>query len=143
MDNYSQPTPPASRWQFSLRTIFVVFFLTAVMLSLFLRGGGEVLTHVLVIGLLVGGAISLWGSNKMGKTPLVVVCAAVSGALTAANLAVFCTGFYIENYIKGGPWREIMWFSFVGAMLGALAGAAGRRMTNHSTEAADDRETGE
>jgi hypothetical protein len=142
MDNDSQPDLSTSRWQFSLRTLFLVFVMAALTLSLLKLGGGEVLAHVVIIGLGIGGSVSLLGSNKAGKTPLVITCRSVAGALTAANLAVYCTDFNVEDAIKI-PWREIHGFTFVGAMLGAVAGAVGRWLTSRSTGAAGERGSGE
>ena len=128
MDSDSHSDVAASRWRFSLRTLFIVLVMTALTLSLLKLGGARALGSTLVIGLVIGGAISLLGSNKAGITPFVSSCASTSGALTAEILGVYVTGFNVEDVgrIPQTEVRDLFWIALCGALLGATSGTVGR-----------------
>jgi len=143
MDSGSQRDLSSPPWQFSLRTLLVVFAMSALTLSLWKVGGGKLLTSTLVIGLVVGGAISLLGSNKVGTTPIIITGASTAGALAATIFGVYAVGFDVadwDNPLGKCPigLDDLFWFGFWGALVSANVAAVLRWLTNHSTGAADD-----
>lgn len=127
MDSNLQRDLPTSPWQFSLRTLLIVFAMSGLPLSLWRIGGYQVLTSSLVIGLVIGGAISLLGSNKAGATPIIITGTSSFGALAATIFGVYAVGFNVadwDNPLGKCPFGldDLFWFGFWGAL--ASAGVA-------------------
>jgi hypothetical protein len=106
--------------QFTLRTLFAVVLLCALLLSLWKVGGGVSVRLALVVGMSVGILMSILRK----RDPLMVV-AAVAGAIVGTILGLHVVDIDIGLYNSPQPKpqygeRSLSWWAFGGAMLGAI-----------------------
>jgi hypothetical protein len=116
--------------QFGLRTLLILLIFVALAVLLWIVGGSPILTWASIVGVGIGGAIAILGSNKQGNTPWVIIGSATLGSLMASILGVGAVGFDVADYdnpLGKAPIGSdyVFWWTFWGALSGAVVAAIG------------------